>query len=420
MNNVEKQYENMLKIADGFLKVNEGEELSDDELDKLEQAIDNIKDPAQNFPSNNGKLINENNDPSQNTMQKVLVSTNPATGVMNTIPYDEENLTEESIDALIDMKDEDINKIEIGWDNFVSSTKEMYPSATEEGLHQLYNCVDKYRKGIKFPYYSELPYFIKCDIDKYTDAGMASHGASNNTIKQLKNMLAKELFETVISNNYSSKAFKDISNFTIGEIQKEKDKLEGSIGNYNAKLRKEYEENFIKKAEELEKNTEDEKALETAAKLRETSRMFIQAYTYEDMYEMYKNNRIKVKNIQVEKFNRTCQEFNRKYYHNTFQIKDVGMTIAVLDRSLDKHYDINTIKKFIVAFINYTKNYNPSDVPQHVFMFYFIQNILALDIKLPGNEYGEFNQLVKENIYKFLDLIIKKDEEKEELKKERR
>lgn len=418
MNNIEKQYQKMLDVAD--LITNENEKLSDDDLNLLEKTLDTIKDPAQNFPSNNGKLINENTDPNQNTMQKVLVSANPSTGILNTIPYDEDNITEESIDSLIDMTDEDINKIEIGWNAFVESTKDMYPNATDDGIRKLYNCVDKFRKGIKFPYFSELPEFIKEDINKYADMGIAQHGASQNTIKQIKNTLAKELFETMITNNYSTKAFKDISKFTINEIQKEKDKLEGSIGNYNNKLRKEYEENFIKKAEELEKDTENEKALETAAKLRETSRMFTQAYTYEDMYEMYKKNKIKVKNIQVEKFNRTCQEFNRKYYHNTFQIKDIGMTIPVLDRSLAKHYDITTIKKFIVVFINYTRNYSPSDVAQHVFMFYFIQNILSLDIKLPGNEYEEFNQLVKENIYKFLDLIIKKDAEKEELKKERR
>ena len=138
--------------------------------------------------------------------------------------------------------------------------------------------------------------------------------------------------------------------------------------------------------------------------------MFIQSYTYEDMYEAYKNGKIKVKNIQVDKFKRTCQEFKRKYYNSTFQIRDIGMTIGTLDRVLDNKYNINSIKKFIVAFINYTMNFTPSNIEEHVFMYYFIQNILALDINLPKSGYETFNELVKQNIYKFIDLIIEKDE----------
>ena len=145
--------------------------------------------------------------------------------------------------------------------------------------------------------------------------------------------------------------------------------------------------------------------------------MFTQSYTYEDMYEAYKLGKIKVKNIQVEKLNRTCSEFNRKYYNNTFKINDVGMTIGVLDRKLDKKYNISAIKKFIVAFINYTKNFSPSNIPEHVFMYYFIQNILALDINVPENSQIEFNDLLINNINKFLDLIIEKDAQKEEAKK---
>ena len=93
------------------------------------------------------------------------------------------------------------------------------------------------------------------------------------------------------------------------------------------------------------------------------------------------------------------------------------MTIPVLDRCIDKKYDIDVLKKFIVAFINYTRNFTPSNIDEHVFMFYFIQNILALDIKIPGNEYENFNEIVKQNICKFLDLIIERDVEKQELKK---
>lgn len=417
MSNTDKQYQQLLDTADKISEIynNESEELSDEQIEDLFNLVD-AKDPSQSFPSNNGKIYNENTDHSQNETKQVLVTANPTTGILNTIPYDSKEVTEGSIDDLINMKDEDFRKIEIGWDAFVESVKQMYPDADDEGLKTLLNAVNRYRAGEKFSYFSSLPDFIKNDINKYANPGLAEHGASSNTGNQLKNMLAKELFETIISNNYSSKAFTDISKFTTNEINKEKEKLGKDLTEYNSKLREEYEVGFIKKAEELESNG-DEESIEKASKLRKTSRMFTQSYTYEDMYDAFKNRKIKIKPIQIDKFNRTCQEFNRKYYNNTFKIKDVGMTIPVLDRCLDKKYDIDIIKKFIVVFINYTKNFSPSNIDEHVFMFYFIQNILALDIKIPGNEYEGFNDLLKQNIYKFMDLIIERDNEKHELKK---
>lgn len=414
-NNIEKQYENLLKAADAFEF--DDEILSDEEVEELINSLgDDITDPAQLFPSNNGMEINSYTDPERNVEAKVLVSANPVTGVLNTIPYEEENITEESLDKLLDLKDEDLGKIELNWNVFVETTKSMYEGVSEEDLKQLFASANKYRTGIKFSYFNELPDFIKKEIDTLVNVGAAENNATMNDTKRLKNMLAKELFDTIITNNYSSKAFADISKFTTEEINKEKEKLGSSIHDYNAKLREEYEIGFIKKAEDLE-SSDEEGALEKAANLREASRMFTQSYTYEDMYEAYKLGKIKVKNIQIEKINRTCSEFNRKYYNNTFKINDVGMVIGVLDRKIDKKYNITAIKKFVVAFINYTKNFTPSNIPEHVFMYYFIQNILALDINVPENSQIEFNDLLINNINKFLDLIIEKDAQKEELKK---
>lgn len=411
--NVEKQFEQLLKTADQVAGLNENETISDEDLEKVISLLEEVKDPAQDFPSNNGVIYNEDTDESNNVVDTVLVSSNPITGALTTIPYDSSNVTEESIDNLINLKEEDFKKIEIGYEAFVQSTQMMYPDAKEEDIKVLLKAVNKYRTGVKFPYFNELPDFVKKEINEYVNAGALEHQASGNTIKQLKNTLAKELFDTLITQNYSSKTFADISKYTINEIEKEKEKLGvgKTVGEYNTKLREEFEVGFLKKAEDLE-NSDEEGAKETAEKLRKASRMYTQAYTYEDMYEAYKNRKIKVKNIQIDKFNRTCQEFNRKYYNSTFQIKDVGMIITILDRLLDGKYNIIAIKKFIVAFINYTKFYSPSNIDEHVFMYYFIQNILSLDIKLPGNEYEGFNDLLKENINKFLDLIIQMDAEK--------
>ena len=418
MSNVEKQFEDLLKTADEVAELYDKEELSDDDIENIINLMGmGEQDPSQLFPSNNGHEINTFNDPSRNVTESVLVSANPVTGLLNTIPYEEENITEESIDKLLELKDEDLKNIEIGKEAYIDTVKGMYPDISNIELDILYNTINEYREGrLTSSYFNKLPDSIKKEINSYVNEGAVTHQVDKNTINQFKNMLAKELFDTVITQNYSTKAFTDISKFTINEINKEKEKLGGSVGEYNTKLREEYEVGFIKKAEELEKENTPE-ALKTAEKLRKASAMFIQSYTYENMYEAYKNRKIKVKNIQIDKFKRTCQDFNRKYYNNTLKIKDVGMVIPALDRNLDKKYDITTIQKFVVLFINYTMNYKPANIDEHIFMYYFIQHILALDIKIPGNDYENFNELLKENIYKFLDLIVEREAEKEELKK---
>lgn len=414
-NNIEKAYDNLIKAADQ-LALEDDADLTDEEFEKIFDTIGSITDPAQSFPSNNGQVYNENIDPEQNVEAKVLVSSNPVTGVLNTIPFKEENITEESLDKLLDLKPEELGAVEIDWDTFVETTQSMYPGANEDDLKKLFDTVERYRKREDFSYYKELPDSIKKEIDNLVDISVLENQGTANETKRLKNMLAKELYDSIVTNNYSKKAFADISTFTTNEINKEKEKLGGSIHNYNSKLREEYEVGLIKKAEELEASGEEGSA-ETAQKLRDASRMFIQSYTYEDMYEAYKTGKIKVKNIQIEKLNRTFSEFNRKYYNNTFKIHDVGMVMPVLDRVLDEKYNINAVKKFVVAFINYTKNFRPENIHEHVFMYYFIQHILALDIKVPEDSEIEFNDLLIKNINKFLDLIIEKDALKEELKK---
>ena len=417
MNNVEKQFSKLLETADKVAEIygNETTVLTDEQVNTLMEALDDSNDPSQNFPSNNGQVYNENTDPSLNETQTVLVSANPVTGVLNTIPYDGE-VTEESITELLDLEDEDLRKLEIGWEPFKDAVNGLYPGLKDDDLKQLLSVLNRYRAGEDFSYYKELPEKIKKELHEFAVNSAAENQGTANQIKMLQNELAKELFDTIITQNYSTKAYADLTKYTISEINKEKDKLGESAADYNNQLRNEYEVKFIEKAEELEAS-DNEEDKEKADKLRKISKMFTQSYTYENMLEAYKNGKIKVKNIQIDKFKRTCQEFNRKYYNNKFTIKDIGLTVGVLDRNLDDKYNITCIQKFIVAFINYTKNFTPSNVDEHVFMFYFIQNILSLDIKLPNSSQNEFNELVKQNIYKFLDLIIERDIQKEELKK---
>ena len=83
MNSTEKQFEELLKTADKVAEIyDKEEEMTDEDIDTLFNLLNQgEQDPSQLFPSNNGMEINENNDPSRNVSEPVLVSANPVTGL---------------------------------------------------------------------------------------------------------------------------------------------------------------------------------------------------------------------------------------------------------------------------------------------------------------------------------------------------
>ena len=127
MSNMEKQFEDLLKTADHIAELYDKEDLSDKEIEDIFNMMNQgEQDPSQLFPSNNGYEINKNTDPENNVTANVLVSANPTTGLLNTIPYEEEIVTEEGIDKLLDLKDEDFKLIEINEGLFNENVKSMY------------------------------------------------------------------------------------------------------------------------------------------------------------------------------------------------------------------------------------------------------------------------------------------------------
>ena len=135
---------------------------------------------------------------------------------------------------------------------------------------------------------------------------------------------------------------------------------------------------------------------------------FIESYTFKEMRELYAKHKIKVKKIMLEKFKRTCMEFNVKYQKSQNIIQDVQLIERALDRHAAKKFDMVVINEFICVFILYTqmKNMDPNNIVDHTFMYYFIQNILTLDYYDKNNEKdAEFHDQLINNINMFLEDI---------------
>ena len=90
------------------------------------------------------------------------------------------------------------------------------------------------------------------------------------------------------------------------------------------------------------------------------------------------------------------------------------MLKPVLDRHVDKHFDMIVIETFIVAFIKYTMNMKPANLNEHIFMYYFVTNILSFDYYDKNNiEDVKFHEDLAHTINEFLEDIRERISNKE-------
>ena len=399
---IEERYEEMLQTGDLIAKANNGE-LSKDESEKLlngmEHLIHENTDETENYIPTEEDLELEKNP------QPINVLVDPYSGKINNVVGNTDyNTSDENLDRLLSMSDEEIKKnVELTEDSVKESIQSLFPDFKLTEFKTFMDVLNRYRKGEKFSYYNALPESIKKQVDNiigYAEIGFA-------TVKEARNYLVCSIFDQVIQDNYTNTMFMDL-NKSIEESYKQLyDDTKDQFSSYNNNQRDMIEHKFLEEADKIEKD-EPEKA----ENLRNMSKMFTESYTYDEMYKLYENTgKLKVKKIEIDKFKRTCSEWCAKYKDHKFIINNVYDIYPVIKSEFEGYdYDDDTIKKFVVVFIKYTRNMNPDNLSEHTFMFYFIKNILLLKYhnEEDKNE-KEFCDKVRYNINKFLTLIVEKD-----------
>lgn len=262
----------------------------------------------------------------------------------------------------------------------VSDVYNMNVPLSPADIDMIIAAVDKYKNGEKFSYYNSLPQSIKDQIN----AMMSGDAALNmgTYVKQGRNYVAEQLLDFILRENTMNSEIIDLQNSIKQTISDTKDEINKSLSDMGNSQKKYYEETLPEIANKLK---EDGKISQSEL-ARSCSNSFTQAYTYEQFMEMYKRGKLKVKNIQLDKFNRTCMEFNMKYKDSKTSITDISNIVPVLDRHADKSFDLVVIREFVCAFINYTMNMKSTKLDDHVFMYFFITNILSLDYYDQNNE----------------------------------
>lgn len=400
---VNEDYEKMLKTATIEGENSEKEstksvKLTDDQVEELAKQLDSVPVSA-----DTQKYIDAVNDEhAVMEMEKKFETPiiNPRNGmhVLNSDPNSskEVNYDEDiNIDDIMSLDgDVDITDVKVTEESVTESIGSILPSVnlTAKDVEDLQELAERYNKGASISFYNAMPESIKAAIDV-----VVAQGSDFSMDKKTgRNYIATQLLDMMVEDAVNKSAIADMNIATYNAIKEMKDVSDEGLTEFFKLQKEQYEVNYPAQADEYERalnagevKEEDREKIETLIKnYRAAAHSFVQSYTYTDMMDAYRKGKLKVKSIQLEKIKRTCEGFDAKYLRSNMSVNSIKLTIPALDRHLptNANISITAIQKFICVFINYTKSMQPSNVGDHVFMYYFIKNILNLDMHDNKNE----------------------------------
>lgn len=387
-NNINETYDKFLKNADKIGdNLSEKGQLTDEDIETIAETINSVDSPGSELLE---KAKEEASKPQQNISSTANVVINPVTGKpMSIVDFDDEDddihlqsFEEMMADPTIKPMDIDITKVEISQDD-VKNALAGYGTDKDfsvDDYNKIIEAANRYKKKEKFSYYVAMPDCIKTMIDRVISTDLELASKMGNFRAEARNYVASELLRDVVTTATTNTALIDLDKFI--KTSQAKASIEIKSDDYWRSTR----EYFLKALPTIiEKMVSDGKG-DQADVLTKAREAFIQSYTYTDMMDKYKSGKIRVKKIQIEKFEKTCRDFNTRYQKSQNIITELSLALSSLDRHAPKHYDIDVIKEFLCIFVNYTRNMDPNDKIDHVFMYYFIYNITTLDFYNKENE----------------------------------
>ena len=388
----ETSYEKMLETADLIAK----ESLSEQEMSKLEENLSSIQEE---FPDH--KPTEEDLELEKRPQQiNVTIDEN---GKINNVINTDINTSDKTLD---DLMNSDIMDTKINPETIEGSLKSLFPVIEDVDVPMFMIALKRYQNKEKFSYFNAFPEKMKSQVDMVI--GGANSGYA--TQPEARNYVTRILFDQVIYDNFVDHSFTDLEKSINKTYEELYENTKDDFSKYGNNQRAIMETKLKEIAEE---ETDEEKK----QKLLKVSEMFHESYTYTGMINKYKNTgKLKIKPIEIDKFERECKEWCYKY-KDTEEIinnpKDLLQRLTWWNKENNYNYDEKTLKKFILIFLKYSKDMKPKNIEEHVFMYYFIKNILTLKfVNKDNKEEYEFYESVQFNIKKMLDLIVEKDKEK--------
>lgn len=403
---ITQAYDELLKKADIIgedMGKKDKDELTDEDIEKITAAIDEVGSPTTELLE---KAKEEAAKPQENQNEVSNVVINPVTGKpMAVEEFDDDDSELQSFEEMmadpnIKPMDIDMAKITISEDDVksvLSGYSTNVSSFSLEDYDMIIKAADRFRNKEKFSYYNAMPEQIKTMINNViaSDLGLASK--MGNFVAEGRNYIASELLRDIITSAATNTAVIDLEKMI--KVEKAKASKDMKSDEYWRSTREYFLKTLPAIADKILKTGDKEKA----QPLLDATDAYIESYTFIKMMDLYRKGKLRVKRIQIEKFKKTCTEFNLKYQKSQNLITDLSLALTALDRNAPKHYDIDILKEFLCIFVNYTKNMDPNNKVDHVFMYYFIHNITTLDFYNKENpEDVAFHDELLNNIDTFL------------------
>lgn len=265
----------------------------------------------------------------------------------------------------------------------------------EEAL-QLFEVINRIRAGEKFSVYNALPQSIKNIVDNMNSGSIA-----------MRNEIAKDLMKTFIEGIESEKELVDFND----AFQKEVQETVGDLSElYSSVLEDRCSklEEVIKELEGKGKNEEAKTYKELLNAFNDSHILVRQLDALDNMSGIRKALRRATKPGYLD---RAIQYFNYKYTlrkNKKLIIKDMSNVPMILLRVLnksgqDRTFTMDDVYQYVMLLCEVCKNYSPDNPVEHQFMYYSVNNIIALDFV--EMEKSEFNKELIQNIVKVIDKI---------------
>lgn len=392
MNDIDKEYDDLIKSADNILTDEQVEQLND----ALEENAKNNSDIQliRSFASN------QNIDNEEGYNKKANIIIDPNTGENKIVSTeDADTIDEDSFEKLV--KDVEEGKVNVEIDNSPITREELDETLSnvlddkfnisDESIQVILELANRKMNKEEFNVYKAFPDEIKEMIDKYMGYDDTTPRLTNNEIRSLRNSIAESLLDEFIMNVSVQRARTDL-NKEVEDLFKQgiKDITEYSVG-YTKERNQAYRE-YVE-------NMEDE---DKKKKLTEALDVIDSAYNLDTLKEFAKT--CKIKKYDIEQPKKYFRDFLAKYQNSNYNIYDIKLTLPILERKIvdNEKYNSADIIAFLVCFCKYIKNFDTSNILEHTYMYYVIYNIVIMDSNTSENT-KEVSDIFAENIREVID-----------------
>lgn len=401
----EKKIKEALKGIAGDVSHPKDNKMTEEDIEKVFDKLDDIQksDPVlssiANMPSNVGGVESapnvRNYDDKDMTQHEVKVTVDAESGENK----EAENTVEPmdiDLNDYLNMESYDTDKIEFKPEDISDSIKREY-RLSDDDVVVLVDILKKVQKGDKDPFYDKMPK----GVQEFVDAMCIENGIIN---KSMRNTVSVTVANMIINEIAADKFQIDVSKVIDNEIEKSGADISGLYADMIIGKK----EKLYEAAEKVESEKPDEAAL-----LRKMGDACEESYMMTGFADAIKNHKIKIKKFEIEKPSRTVTGFYAKYEKSNLGINDVWDITYCIPRHLaststpvtpDK-ITKRTIVAFVIAFCKYCMNMSSDSVVDHIFMYYFIKNILYLDALPTGVEPAKFGQELIDRIKAILEDI---------------